>query len=151
MDHASILRDAKRLHIDAKYRDNEAHTQMLLAMIAAGGALGALARYAISAWLHERFGPAFPWGTIAVNLLGSFLLGVVLPFMELEATAAPLRGFVTVGAVGAMTTFSTFAYETTVLLRDSKLGIATLYVSASLGLGLAVLFVGLWLGSSLAG
>lgn len=86
--------------------------------VAIGGALGAAARYALGGWIHSWAGTGFPWGTFAVNAIGSFLIGLSLRY--LEATAAPpeLRALVTAGVLGAFTTFSTFTYEAITLLQE---------------------------------
>jgi CrcB protein len=115
-------------------------------MIGLGGMLGAYARYRLSGWVYARTGADFPWGTLAVNLCGSFVLGFLLPLLERLEPALALRGFVYVGLIGAFTTFSTFAYEAVMLLLDGERLRAGLYVAASLGLGLLSIAAGLQLG-----
>lgn len=123
---------------------------MLLLTIALGGALGAFLRFRLSGWIDARAGRPFPWGTLVVNAAGCFALGVVLPLMELDGAATPLRGLFTVGLLGAFTTFSTFAAELVELLREGRYGRAAGYVGASLGMGLAAIAAGLWVGGQLA-
>ena len=120
---------------------------MLLLCIALGGGAGAYARYRLSRAIYARAGRRFPWGTLAVNLAGSFALGLVLP--QLASDASPLRALVTVGFLGAFTTFSTFAAEAVALLEDGRRRRAAGYVAASLVLGLAAIASGLWLGTRL--
>jgi fluoride exporter len=122
---------------------------VLYAAIFLGGALGAVARYAMAARIHARFGTAFPWGTLAVNLSGSFGLGLCLPALLEMAAAAPLRGFLSVGLLGAFTTFSTFAHETVRLAADGRPRRAAAYTAVSLLLGLACIAAGLALGAML--
>ena len=110
--------------------------------IAVAGALGALARYGVGAAINERF-TRFPWGTLAVNVTGSFLLGFLFVLLTERSTAsAALRSALTIGFVGSYTTFSTFSFETLKLLEDGALGGAALNVAASIVLGLG----GAWLG-----
>lgn len=120
---------------------------MLLLSIALGGMAGAYARFRLSRWIYGRTGHRFPWGTLAVNLAGSFALGLVLPHLAGDAT--PLRALVVVGFLGAFTTFSTFAAETVALLEERRRGRAAGYVAASLALGLVAVAAGLWLGTRL--
>lgn len=115
-------------------------------MIGLGGAAGAYGRYRFSGWVHVRTGADFPWGTLAVNLTGSFLLGLLLPLLDMQAPLTAVHGFLTVGCIGAFTTFSTFAYEAVMLIEEGQRLRAALYIAASLGLGLLSLAAGLWLG-----
>lgn len=115
--------------------------------IAAGGALGAVLRYLLSGWVQQLGGERFPWGTLAVNAIGSFALGLLMAgLLEHTATGPVSRSFWTIGVLGAFTTFSTFSYETLelVTLGDWPAGIAN--VAANLGLGLAAAFLGLRIG-----
>ena len=113
--------------------------------IGIAGACGALARWAVSAWFGRRF-PDFPWGTLVINVTGSFLLGMVFVVLTERSTASPvLRMSLTTGLLGAYTTFSTFSLETVRLVEDGAFGAAAANVAASLALGL----LGVWLGVSL--
>ena len=120
--------------------------------VAAGGALGAVARYLASGWVARLApGSRFPWGTLVVNVSGAFVLGVVMAATtsgRLSMSPAA-RTFVTIGVLGAFTTFSTFSYETleAIRLRDWGLGLAN--VMASLVVGLAACWVGLMVGDRL--
>ena len=111
--------------------------------VAAGGALGALGRYLVLSWLGHRLGFGFPFGTIAVNVLGSFLAGLLL---ALTATLWPapleVRLFLGVGVLGAFTTFSTFAMYTAYLAGQHRPVAAAIYVLASIALSLAAAFAG---------
>lgn len=122
---------------------------MMLLYIAAGGAVGALARYGLAGWVHGWTDDRFPWGTFAVNAVGSLLIGLALRYLESVPVSPEFRALVTVGLLGAFTTFSTYAYETVALLRDRDWMRAGLYSLGSLGLGLAAVGVGLALGSFL--
>jgi len=113
--------------------------------IALAGALGALARWGVGTWFGQRF-PSFPWGTLVVNVSGSFLLGVLFAALIERAAASPtMRIALTTGLMGAYTTFSTFSLETFRLIEDGATGPALANIGLSLVLGL----VAVWLGVSL--
>ncbi len=119
-------------------------TLLRVALVGLAGALGATARYWISttvgtrAALHTADGARpFPWATLGINVLGAFLLGLVLGGPGAARWSATTTTAVTVGFLGAFTTFSTFAFETTDLVRANRPGTALAYVASSLLLGLA--------------
>jgi len=88
-------------------------------LICLGGAVGTGARYALSTWCRDLFGPTFPVGTLAVNVLGSFLLGVIMYVgLNSEMLSATARLTLGTGVMGGFTTYSSFNYETIQLLRD---------------------------------
>jgi fluoride exporter len=116
---------------------------MLLFLIAAGGGAGAVARYLVGVWVQGWAGAAFPWGTLGVNLLGCLLLGGAMRVMEGAAASPEVRGLVTVGFLGAFTTFSTFSLEAVVLLQRGEWLRAAAYVGASVVFGLAGLALGM--------
>ena len=110
-----------------------------VALVGAAGALGALARY----WIGTAVGiRSFPWATLAVNVLGSFLLGLVLGGPGTGRWSPTTTTVVAVGFLGAFTTFSTFAFEATALVRADRTSAALAYVAASLAFGLAASAVG---------
>lgn len=120
-------------------------TKILL--IAAAGALGTLARYGVSAWLTQRYPQPFPMGTLAVNLLGCLLFGFIVTFAEGRVNlSTDTRIILLAGFMGAFTTFSTFAIEAAGLFRESHFALAGLHLLAHNGLGIASVFLGLWLG-----
>jgi CrcB protein len=111
------------------------------------GALGTLARYGLTGLVHRLLGTGFPWGTAVVNVLGSFMFGVIWALAEGRLALTPqTRTIILTGFMGAFTTFSTFMFETGSLMRDAQwtfaLGNATLQVTV----GLICLFVGLTIG-----
>jgi CrcB protein len=114
-----------------------------------GGFLGANARYLLGGWVAARLGAAFPWGTFAVNITGSFILGFFLSFAQDRPWVAPsARLLFAVGFVGAYTTFSTFTYESFRLLQDGQLALAALNIFGSLIAGLIAVFAGAALGTA---
>jgi CrcB protein len=113
----------------------------LLLAIAAGGALGALARFGAGRFAAALFGPHYPWGTLLVNVAGCFAMGALAAlFADKEATAA--RGFLMIGCLGAFTSFSAFAYDAAMLAKDRSLVAASLYVGASVALSLVAFIAG---------
>lgn len=123
---------------------------MTLAYVALGGALGALARYGISGWVYDRLGENFPWGTLVVNLVGCLALGLVIRWIQVSAVAPEVRPFLTIGVLGAFTTFSTFSYETVALLQEGQWLRAGLYMGGSVVLGLIAMLAGMALATAFA-
>jgi CrcB protein len=113
--------------------------------ISIGGVCGALARFALGSWIAGAAGSAFPWGTLAINVSGSILLGFLLSSFPAWGTPPDLRALFTVGFCGAFTTFSTFAYETVALGQRGAYGVAVTYAVASLVLGVAGVLLGMGL------
>jgi CrcB protein len=121
-----------------------------LAYVALGGALGALARYGISGWVYDRMGESFPWGTLVVNLVGCLALGLVIRWLQVSAVSPEVRPFLTIGVLGAFTTFSTFSYETVALLQEGQWLRAGLYMGGSVVLGLIAMVAGMALATAFA-
>jgi CrcB protein len=118
--------------------------------VAAAGALGALARYGLEGLVSRRASGAFPWGTFAVNVTGAFVLGFVFTVMTEQLTVAPwIRGAVTIGFLGAYTTFSTLSFETYRLAEDGALGLAAANALGSLAAGLTAVYLGVVAGRAL--
>lgn len=115
----------------------------MIGWVALGGALGAAARYGASGWVHAWMGSALPWGTFAVNAAGSFLLGVAVRYLEFVVVAPELRAGITVGFLGALTTFSTYSYETVTLLQERAWVRAAGYALGSLAVGVLFVVAGL--------
>lgn len=118
--------------------------KMLLA-VALGGALGAVARYKTIGWMTHLAGHGFPWGTLVVNVVGCFLMGVLVELGALKFNlSAEARAFLAVGVLGALTTFSSFSLDVAVLWERGALWPTAIYVAASVALSILALFVGLW-------
>jgi fluoride exporter len=118
-------------------------------LLALGGAAGALARYVLASAVYRRSDGSFPSGTLTVNVLGSFLLGVVVTSLAASPFEVQLGALLAIGFLGDFTTFSTFAYEAVMLARDGQGSRALVYVLASVGLGLAAVVAGMLCGSML--
>ena len=116
----------------------------IILIIAAGGALGAVGRYVVMAGTGQWAGFASPYGTMAVNIVGSFLLGALLEIMAfLWTPSEDMRVFLVVGVLGGFTTFSSFSLDTVLLLQRNELGLATLYVGGSVVLSVLSFLAGL--------
>ena len=116
----------------------------VVAVVAAGGALGALARFEAGViWPTGR--GTFPWTTVVVNVAGSLLIGIVLVLVtEHRTDAHPLiRPFVATGVLGGFTTFSTFSLDAALLVRDGEVGRAVLYLVLTVAGAIAAVFVGI--------
>jgi fluoride exporter len=124
---------------------------MSLVLIAIGGAAGAVSRYLVDSTISQAVASAFPWGTLAINLSGSFLLGLLFALAtERGVLPAEIRGPVMIGFVGAYTTFSTWMLESWRLVEDGSLGLAAANLAGSLVLGVAAVFLGLTIGRAAA-
>lgn len=113
-----------------------------LLWIAAGGALGALLRYGVAGLAHRLLGPTFPWGTLAANLIGCFLIGFLWASADRMALSPNIRLFVFTGAIGALTTFSTYGLESIHLLREGEIALGAANIILSNVLGLALVAAG---------
>jgi CrcB protein len=123
----------------------------LILAIAAGGALGAVARHLLAQQVTHLAGGGFPYGILVANVLGSFAMGLLVEASALVWQPAPaLRAFLAVGFLGAFTTFSTFSLDVALLYERGQIGLAALYVALSLLLSVGGLFLGLWLVRSVA-
>ncbi len=118
--------------------------------IAAGGAIGALLRFWVSTAVYGWLGRGFPWGTLAVNLLGSAAMGVLyILLLERLTTGPEIRALLLVGLLGAFTTFSTFSIETFNLIEQAEIGKALLNVGVSVVACVLAAWAGVILGRQL--
>lgn len=115
----------------------------LLLLVMAGGALGAGGRHLIGEWLLRQAGDGLPWGTLAVNLLGSFAAGFLLVWLEGRGTSATyLRAFLIVGVLGGLTTYSALMLETLLYARSARPGLLVAYLVLTLVAGFALVWGG---------
>jgi CrcB protein len=113
--------------------------------IAAGGALGSMARYATGVYVARWLGTAFPYGTLLINIVGSFLIGAFAESFALRwDVSQTTRVFLVVGICGGYTTFSTFSLDIVTLINRGEMLTAGLYIVASVTLGLLGLYGGLY-------
>jgi CrcB protein len=113
-------------------------------LVAIGGAIGSLLRYYVGIWSLKAAGPSFPWGTLTVNVVGGFLIGL---FAELIARklggSMELRLLLITGFLGGFTTFSAFSLDTILLLERGAFVTAITYILISVAVSLAAVFAGL--------
>ncbi|WP_380056578.1 fluoride efflux transporter CrcB [Falsihalocynthiibacter sp. SS001] len=116
---------------------------LTLVYVALGGAIGSVMRFLAQAFVVRMFGVGFPWGTLSVNVLGSFLMGVLFVYFAGRESfvGAP---FLMVGVLGGFTTFSSFSLDVFRLYDEGQLGAAALYVALSVVVSLAALVAGVW-------
>ena len=122
-----------------------------LLLIGMGGALGSIFRYLFSTGIHRVFGRDFPYGTLAVNAFGSFLIGLLFVILldRFQALAEQLRALLLIGFLGGFTTFSSFSFETISLLESGELGRSFLNIFLSVSLCLGLTWMGILLGRQL--
>ena len=116
---------------------------MILLMIAIGGAIGSVLRYVIGRAVQGISTTGFPVGTLVVNVVGCFLIGVFVRFLLNMQTSPDLRALLVVGFCGGFTTFSTFSYETVGLIEGGDYARATVYVVASVTVCILATFAGM--------
>ena len=121
-----------------------------LLAVCLAGAVGTGARYLIATWTAERFGAEFPYGTLAVNLVGCFAIACVMPAAAAAQWSPLLRLTVTIGLIGGFTTYSSFNFETMALMQRAP-GLAGAYLLATLLGGFAAGWLGLVVARQLAG
>ncbi len=113
-------------------------------LVALGGAIGATGRHMVGIATLRAFGPGFPWGTLTVNILGSFLMGALIEILALKYNASSeLRLFLATGILGGFTTFSAFSLDMALMIERKQMLVAGAYAGASVGLSVAALFAGL--------
>ncbi|HET9684046.1 MAG TPA: fluoride efflux transporter CrcB [Gemmatimonadaceae bacterium] len=111
--------------------------------VAVGAAAGGVSRYYLSVAVQQRLGATFPWGTLVINVTGSLLLGFLMRYaLATPSVSAEMRLLLTTGFCGGYTTFSTFSYETAMLLEDGQYERAAAYALASVLVALLATFCG---------
>jgi CrcB protein len=132
----------------ARSRDHPHH--VMLVLVALGGAAGSVTRYLVDGWVLDRTGTAFPYGTLVINLSGSFVLGLLAALtMDRALLPAEIRGPLMIGFLGAYTTFSTLMLESWRLLEGGQAVLALVNAAGSVAIGLVAVGAGLLLGRAL--
>lgn len=115
-----------------------------IALVALGGAIGASARHILGHWTLKAFGPGYPFGTFAVNVLGGFLMGVLVAWLAFKVSGGEnMRLFFGVGLLGGFTTFSAFSLDAVRMLETKNYGQFIGYVGGSVVLSIGALMLGL--------
>ena len=110
-------------------------------MVGAGGALGSILRFWLGSYIGSRMGARFPYGTLVINVTGSFLIGFVFALLTAKTQWNPnWRYLILIGFIGGYTTFSSFEFETLRTMQDGQIGLGILYV----GLSVVVGFLAVW-------
>ena len=123
----------------------------VVAWVALGGAIGSAARYGVNVWSGRVLGAAFPWATLAVNIIGCFAMGLLIELMALKFNVSrETRAFLTTGILGGFTTFSAFSLDFALLVERKTYLLAGAYAAGSVLLSLAAVFAGLYLVRALA-
>lgn len=114
----------------------------ILLLIGTGSFIGGICRYLLSQFIQSKFFLAFPFGTLGVNIIGCFAIGLVFALSERTNMTSELRLFLATGICGGFTTFSAFSNETFGLLRNGQLWYAAAYIASSVVLGVFATFIG---------
>ncbi len=117
---------------------------MIYLWVALGGAIGAAGRFFVTSLVTRTVGHGFPWGTISVNVVGSFAMGAIISFMALKMNVSnEIRAFMTIGVLGGFTTFSAFSLDFAILVERKEILSAFGYAAGSVGLSILAVFAGL--------
>ncbi|SMF69896.1 CrcB protein [Xaviernesmea oryzae] len=119
-------------------------------IVAVGGAAGSVLRYLVGVWTLRQFGPNFPWGTLTVNVVGSFAIGFLAELIARRLNASPeMRLLIVTGFLGGFTTFSAFSLDVVALFERGAGFTAATYIVASVAVSLGAVFAGLALGRAM--
>lgn len=119
--------------------------------LVAGGAIGTVARYFVSGYAHKYMGSGFPWGTLAVNISGAFIIGLIWGLFESVEIRSEIRIFIFIGILGGFTTFSSYALESMNLYKQGEIKMAIFNILANNFLSIALVFLGFILARGLLG
>ena len=118
---------------------------MIYLWVALGGAIGASGRFFVTSWVTRTVGHGFPWGTVSVNVIGSFLMGAIISLMALKMNVSnEIRSFLTIGLLGGFTTFSAFSLDFATLVDRKEILSALGYAAGSVSLSILAVFAGLY-------
>jgi fluoride exporter len=115
----------------------------IILLIGIGSFIGGIFRYLLSLFIQNKFLSAFPFGTLTVNIIGCFLIGIIFGLSERGNITIEWRLFLVTGFLGGFTTFSSFSNETVALFRDGQLWHAFTYIITSVAIGLLATFTGI--------
>jgi CrcB protein len=116
-----------------------------------GGCLGSILRFWLGSYIGSKMGTRFPYGTLVINVTGSFLIGLVFALLTVRTNWSPnWRYLIPIGFIGGYTTFSSFEYETLRTVQDGQIGLALLYVATSVVIGFVAVWGGVMAGRAIA-
>jgi fluoride exporter len=119
-------------------------------MVGVGGCLGSILRFWLGSYIGSKMGTRFPYGTLVINVTGSFLIGFVFAFLATRTHWSPnLIYLVPIGFIGGYTTFSSFEFETFRTIQDGQIGLGLLYVATSVFVGFIAVWGGIMAGRSI--
>ena len=118
-------------------------------LLLAGGGIGTVARYVVSDYTHKYYLGSFPLGTLAVNIIGSFIIGILWGMFDMQNLSHGLRAFLFIGILGGFTTFSSYAIESYNMFRDGDTKLAMLNILANNVLSIGMVIIGLMVSSAL--
>jgi fluoride exporter len=119
-------------------------------MVGIGGCLGSILRFWLGSYIGGKMGTRFPYGTLVINVTGSFLIGVVFAVLTARTYWSPnWRYLIPIGFIGGYTTFSSFEYETLRTIQDGQIGLGLLYVATSVVFGFAAVWGGMIAGRAI--
>ncbi|MBE9484364.1 MAG: fluoride efflux transporter CrcB [Bacteroidetes bacterium] len=118
-------------------------------LLLAGGGIGTVARYVVSDYTHKYYLGSFPLGTLAVNIIGSFIIGILWGMFDMQNLSHGLRAFLFIGILGGFTTFSSYAIESYNMFRDGDAKLAMLNIMANNVLSIGMVIIGLMVSSAL--
>jgi len=117
----------------------------LILIVGTGSFIGGICRYLLSTFIQSKSTSLFPYGTLMVNLIGCFLIGIIFGFFEKTQMSTEWRLLLVTGVLGGFTTFSAFSGETFNLIKNGHAGLAFLYVLVSIAAGISLTFFGAWI------
>ncbi|MEP6597673.1 MAG: fluoride efflux transporter CrcB, partial [Ginsengibacter sp.] len=118
-------------------------TMKMIIVVGVGSCIGGIFRYLLSQSIQSKFLSTFPFGTLSVNIIGCFFIGLIFGFSERSYISIEWRLFLATGISGGFTTFSSFSYETVELIRDGQYWLALWYIASSVIIGLVATFLGI--------
>lgn len=114
----------------------------MILLVGLGGFIGSVLRFLLADHIQTKSLSTFPYGTLSVNVIGCFVIGLIFGLVEKNSFSLEVRYFLAAGLVGGFTTFSAFSYETFLLMREGQIGQATVYVLSSILLGFVATMLG---------
>ena len=119
--------------------------------VGVGGCLGSILRFWFGSYIGSKMGTRFPYGTLVINITGSFLIGLVFALLTVRTNWSPnWRYLIPIGFIGGYTTFSSFEYETLRMIQDGQIGLGLLYVATSVVIGFVAVWGGMIAGRAIA-